>query len=202
MKKSRTALLALFGGGLFALGYGLAAAVPPPPAAETSKEGESLDVQFARMQLALAQASLKNVVSLNSKVARLVSADDVAAYQQDVDVARAQLKASEARDLNAEFAVWLRRAEAAASYADALWQGAVSANQRATDTVRSTEVERLRLAAELAKLEVKRGEQALRGTPEQRTAWQLSLLNDEIQRLKEDARRTTPSGRTYPFWRY
>jgi len=202
MKKSRSALLALLGGALFLLGYGLAVAVPPPPSADNSKEGESLDVQFARMQLALAQASLKNVESLNSKVAKLVSADDVAAYQQDVAVARSQLKATEEGDPNAEFAVWLRRAEAAASYADALWQGAVSANHRASDTVRATEVERLRLAAELAKLEVKRGEAALHGTPQQRTAWQLSLLNDEIQRLKEDARHTTPSGRIYPFWRY
>jgi hypothetical protein len=202
MKTSRKALLALLGGGLFLLGYGLAIAVPPPPAADNSKEAESLDVQFARMQLALAQASLKDVDALNSRVAKVVSADDVAAYQHDVAVARSQMKAAEDGGANAEFAVWLKRAEAAASYADALWQGAVSANQRASGTIRATEVERLRLSAELAKLEVKRGEAALNGMPQQRTAWQLSLLNDEIQRLKEDVRHTTPSGRVYPFWRY
>ncbi|HEY2147990.1 MAG TPA: hypothetical protein VGH32_08635 [Pirellulales bacterium] len=184
MRTSRNALLALIGAGLLLAGYGLAIAVPPPPVADESKEGESLDVQFARMQLALAQASLNDVDSLNSRVAKVVSADDVVAYQQDVTVARSQLKAAEEGDANAEFAVWQRRAEAAASYANALWQGAVSANKRASGTIRATEVERLRLAAELAKLEVKRGEAAVHGTLQQRTAWQLSLLNDEVQRLK------------------
>ncbi len=202
MRTSRNALLALIGAGMLLAGYGLAIAVPPPPAVDDSKEGESLDVQFARMQLALAQASLNDVDSLNSRVAKVVSADDVVAYQQDVTVARSQLKAAEEGDANAEFAVWQRRAEAAASYANALWQGAVSANKRASGTIRATEIERLRLAAELAKLEVKRGEAAMHGTLQQRTAWQLSLLNDEVQRLKEEVRHTTPSGRVYPFWRY
>jgi len=205
---NRILLIAVVGA-VAALGVRLAKAVPPPPqpgngTATTAKENngnaESLDVRYARAQVALAEANLKKVSSMNQRVAGAVSGDVVRAYELDLEVAKLQLQVAQGGP-ESQFDIWLARAEAGEKYAQTLWRGATAANQHAAGAVDPNEVERLRLSAELAKLEVERGHALVHATPEAKLAWQLDLLNGQLHQVMEELRQTVPSSRVYLYER-
>ena len=196
-KLSKFALLAI---GFLLLGYQLARAVPPAKDAPPPDQAESLDVRYARAQVALAEANLKRLQEMNLKVANSVSADTLISFQRDLGVAQAELRAALSGDAAQQFDIWLRRADAAVGYAEVQWQGAVAANARVAGVISPTDVERRRLRLELNRLELERGEALVHGTAEQKLAWQLSLINNELRQLKDDVRQTVPTAPIYPSW--
>ena len=115
-------------------------------------------------------------------------------------VAQAELRAALSGDAAQQFDIWLRRADAAVGYAEVQWQGAVAANARVAGVISPTDVERRRLRLELNRLALERGEALIHGTPEQKLAWQLSFINNELQQLKDDVRQTVPTAPIYPTW--
>ena len=185
-----------------AVGYHLARAIPPENAGQAAIP-ENLDVRYARAQVALAEANLKRLQEMNQKVAGAVSADTLVSFQQDVKTAQAELEAAQGGQAAQVFEVWLRRAAAALAYADIQWRGAVAANQRMAGTFSPIDVERRRLRLEVDKLEFERGRALAQGSAEQKLAWELSLMSNEMQRLKEEVRQTVPTTPLYPsWWRY
>jgi hypothetical protein len=185
-----------------AIGYHLARAIPPENAAQPQAQ-ESLDIRYARAQVALAEANLKRLQEMNQKVAGAVSADMLISFQQDLKTAQAELDAAQGQHAGQAFEVWLRRAAAALAYADVQWRGAVAANQRMAGTFSPIDVERRRLRLEVDLLEFERGQALAQGSAEQKLAWELSLMSNEMQRLKEEVRQTVPTTPLYPsWWRY
>ena len=153
-----------------AVGAGLATAVPPPPEPgdgtvikSDNQHKDSLDVRYARAEVALAEANLNKVQSMNQRVPGAVSGDVVRAYELDLEVAKLQLEVASGGP-EKQFDVWLARAEAAAKYAQSRWRGATLANARVKGAVDPSEVVRLEASAELANLEVERGHAVAYGT--------------------------------------
>ncbi len=200
MKRYRFLLAALFAAATFVIGQRWSSAVPPAPEPGKEQAPESLDVRYSRAQLALAQVNLKRVTEMNQKVANLVSADTLISYQQDVKIAEAELAAATSADAAEQFAVWLRRAESAVSYAEVQWRGAVAANQRASGAFSSIDVERRRLRLAMSKLQLERGKTLLHAEPQRQVAWELSVVSDELQRLREELLQTAPSAPVYHVW--
>jgi hypothetical protein len=185
-----------------AIGYHLARAIPPDNAAQPPAQ-ESLDVRYARAQVILAEANLKRLQEMNQKVSGAVSADMLISYQEDLKTAQTELAAARAGNAGQAFEVWLRRAAAALAYADVQWRAAVAANQRMAGTVSPIDVERRRLRLEVDRLELERGQALAQGSAEQKLAWELSVMSNEMQRLKEEVRQTVPATPLYPsWWRY
>jgi hypothetical protein len=184
------------------VGYHLARAIPPENAGRPAMP-ESLDIRYARAEVALAEANLKRLQEMNQKVAGAVSADMLVSFQQDLKTAQGELDAAQGGKPDQAFEVWLRRAAAALAYADVQWRGAVAANQRMAGTFSSIDVERRRLRLEVDKLEFERGQALVQGSGEQKLAWELSLMSNEMQRLKEEVRQSVPTTPLYPsWWRY
>jgi hypothetical protein len=156
-------------------------------------------VRYARAQLQLAQANLQRVQQINQRLARTVPASVVAEYQRDRDVATAQMQQAESRAAEDAFAVWLSRADAIWKNADTIWKNAVTVNQRSPGTFETLDIERFRLRAEVTHLQLEQGQLLASAPRESQLLWQLELVNNEVQRLKEESR-AAPFARFWRFW--
>lgn len=173
---------------------------PAGKAATTKAPAESVEVRYARAQVALAEANLKRVEESNRRVARAVPSTVVAEYRSGVEVAKARLAAATAGRSGGEFQVWLGRAEAESRAAETAWKSATAANDRAAGTFAAIDLERFRLRAEVARLQLERG-QALAGAGrEAQLEWEVDLLDNQVQRLKEEVNRAAPVVWSYPGW--
>jgi hypothetical protein len=187
----------------------LVAAAPeavPTPAPDKPLTAEELEVAYARARLALAQTNLKRVEELNRKLARSVPASVVADLQSDVAEADLQLQQASSADQD-EFAVWLSRAQGELKSAHTRWKNALDANARLKDAKNSQlfgalDIERFRLRAEVARLQWERGRQLVSAPRAAQLEWQVELLNNEVDRLREEATQVSPFVRYYPIYWY
>lgn len=182
------------------LAYSTERAAEPPD--EPAPSPSSLAVEYAKARLELAQANLKRVESRNKKVANSVSPNVVADYQRDVEVAKLALEnATQGESDN--FAVWLQRVEAQWKSADTIWKSAVAANKRLQGTIHELDVERLRLRAEMLRINLERGRSLADQPREAQLEWRLSALDDEVEQLSEVVFRTSPvGGSSSRIWYY
>jgi hypothetical protein len=188
------------------LGQQVALPAPSRPAAEgqaagKSKAGpESVDVRYARAQLALAEANLSRVEQSNKQAERTVPSSIVAEYQDDVRVAKSRLQQATAGSAGGGYQVWLERAVAEEREAATAWQKATAANGSVPDTFAAIDVERYRLRAEVAKLQLERGQSLVNAGREAQLQWQAELLDNQVQRLKEENRDAAQLMGLYPQW--
>jgi hypothetical protein len=186
-----------------------AALVLAGQAAAAPDESADLQLQYARAKLQLAQANLNRIEEINRRVARSVPASVVAEFQRDVAEADVQVEQASAPDAD-EFAVWLRRAQSELQSATTRWKYALAANERLKSSKSgknlfdASDIERFRLRAEVGRLQYLRGNQLVGAPRAAQLEWQVELLNNEVDRLKEEeAVRVAPSIRYYPiywFW--
>ena len=163
--------------------------------------GESLEMRYARSRLKLAQANLDRVEQMNRKLDRTVPSSVVSDFKREVGEAELQFQqaTTEKRD---GFDIWLRRAENAFRSATTRWQNAQTANKQVKDTIPALDVERFRLRAEVAQLQWERGKAIAMAPREVQLAWQVELLGDEVELLREESSRVAPFVRYYPIWLY
>jgi hypothetical protein len=161
---------------------------------------ESVDVRYARAQLRLAEVDLQRVVESNKRVARSVPEGVVAEFRDDVLVAKARLELAVAGRRASDFQVWLKRAAAEARAAESSWQRATAANDSAPGTFRAIDLERYQLRAEVAKLQLERGQALADAGREAQLEWEVDLLNNQVQRLEAESGRATSFIGLYPVW--
>jgi len=163
---------------------------------------ENVEVRYARAQLDLAEANLQRIEQSNKRVARSVPSSVVAEYQRDVQVAKKRLELAAAGHDASEFTVWLQRAESEHKTAESAWRKALAVNRRVPGTFDPLDIERLRLRAEVATLQLERGRKLANASLEAQLRWEVDLLDNQVQRLKDESRRTTSTIYAYPFWRW
>ncbi len=125
--------------GSICLGYRVGETAPPAPTPSNGAKTpeESVEVRFARAQVALSESNLKRVQATNERVPRQVPGSVVGNYQQELEVAQTQLQATLDGTPAARFDVWLKRAAATAKSAESQWRGAAAANKRVAGRGRS-----------------------------------------------------------------
>jgi hypothetical protein len=170
--------------------------------APSDAEPENLEVRYARAQLQLAEANLHRVEQSNKQVKNSVPSSVVAEYQDDVTVARTRLDQAAAGKAAKDFQVWLARAEAEQRAAEATRKIALVVNVQLPGTFDPLDVERFRLRAEVAKLQYDQGRTLVDAGFEAQLQWKLDLLDNQVQRLKEESRRTKSFERSSPWWRW
>ena len=171
------------------------------PTAQKGTLSESVEVRYARAQMQLADANLRRVEQSNKRVAGSVPSSVVAEYQQDVQVAKTRLKKATAGRAASEFQVWLQRAEAERKAAEMTLTNATAANSSVPGTVELLDIERYRLRAEVAKLQLERGQTLVDASHETQLQWEIDMLDNQVQRLKEESRQSTPLI-GLPSWRW
>ena len=163
---------------------------------------ESIEVRYARAQMQLAEANLNRVEQSNKQVTGTVPGSVVAEYQQDVQVAKTRLEQALAGPAPSEIQVWLQRAEAELRTAEATWKNSTAVNGRVPGTFGPLDIERYRLRAEVAKLQLERGQTLVDSGSEAQLRWEIDVLDNQVQRLKEDSRHPLSSIGLYPSWRW
>lgn len=161
---------------------------------------ESVEIRYARAQVELVEANLRRVQESNKRVDRAVPRSVVEEYQQDVAVAKTRFEHAASGGDATDFHVWLRRAASERRAAHTAWRSAVAANRRAQGTFDPLDVERFRLRAEVAKLQLERGRALVDAGREAQIQWQVDLLDNQVQRLNEEFRRSAPYLGSYPPW--
>jgi hypothetical protein len=174
----------------------------PQSPAPSDAASENVDVRYARALVKLAEANLKRAEQTNKRLARSVPSSVVADYQQDVSVAKTRLEQATAGKAANEFQVWLQRAEAERTTAEMAWKNAAAANGRSPGTFEPIDIERFRLRAEVAKLQHERGQALADSSREAQLQWEVDLLDNQVQRLKEESSRPTSHLHYSPYWRW
>jgi hypothetical protein len=159
---------------------------------------ESVEVRYARAQVQLAEANLSRVEQSNKQLARAVPSSIVAEYLHDVQVAKTRLEQAIVGQSASEFQVWLQRAEAELKTAETTWKNATTVNRRVPGTFVPLDVERFRLRAEVAKLQLERGRSLVDSGREAQLQWKIDMLDNQVQRLKEESSRATSFIGFYP----
>jgi hypothetical protein len=178
--------------------FGQVSQLPPP-----RKPGsENIEIRCARAQLQLAEANLNRAEESNKRVARSIPSSIVADYQNDVQVARTRLERVTAGEAASEFQAWLQRAEAERRAAETTWKSAVEVNDRVAGTFDPLDIERFRLRMEVATLQLERGKSLVNADRVTQLRWELDVLDNQVQRLKEASNELTPFNSLYPIWRW
>jgi hypothetical protein len=166
----------------------------------TNAPSEGVDVRYARAQVQLAEANLKRVEQSNQQFERTVPKSVVAEYQHDLLVAKSRLVRVSSGKAGGEFQVWLQRGEAERAAAETAWETAKAANSSVKGTFGPIDMERFRLRAEVAKLQMERGQELVNGAREAQLQWEIDMLDNRVQRLTEESRQATPEGGLYLPW--
>ncbi|HVT27834.1 MAG TPA: hypothetical protein VHE81_07440 [Lacipirellulaceae bacterium] len=171
-----------------------------PPTASNNSTSDRIEVRYARAQMQLAEANLNRVEQSNKRVAGLVPSSVVAEYQLDVQVAKTRLEQATAGRSASEFQVWLQRAAAEQRTAETTWKKAAAVNDRVPGTFEPLDIERFRLRAQVANLQLQRGQTLVNARHEAQLQWEIDLLDNQVQRLKEESRQPATFITGYPFW--
>jgi hypothetical protein len=174
----------------------------PQTSAPNDTISENVEVRYARAQMHLAEANLNRVEQTNKRLAGSVPSSVVAEYQYDVQVAKTRLEQATPGRAASEFQVWLQRAEAERRTAETTWKNATAVNGRVPGTFAPLDIERFRLRAEVAKLQLERGQTLVHSGREAQLQWKVDMLDNQVQRLKEESSRATPFIGFYPSWRW
>jgi hypothetical protein len=174
----------------------------PAKATPSDNIPESAELRYARAQLQLAETNLKRLEQSNQRMPRSVPSSVVAEYQHDVKVAKTRLKQATAGRTASDFQIWLQRAEAERRATETAWSNATAANARAPGTFQPLDVERFRLRAEVAKLQLERGRMLVDSSREAQLQWELDMMDNQVQRLKDETTRATTFIGFYPLWRW
>jgi hypothetical protein len=80
-------------------------------------------------------------------------------------------------------------------------ENASAANGSVPGTVEPLDIERYRLRAEVAKLQLERGQALVGSGREAQLQWEIDMLDNQVQRLKEESNQSTPFI-NFPSWRW
>lgn len=150
-------------------------------------DAKALGQKYAKMQVRLAELNLLKINEMNKKVPGTVVAPMVQMFVDDVELAKAHLAAVEKNGAFDGYLASLDRAEMNVRAAAARTKRTEETHQQAPAFANATDVERARVAQEVAILQFERGKSLANGSPDQKCQWQLEFLSDEIARVRQYA---------------
>jgi hypothetical protein len=158
---------------------------PRHPVAGNSSLPESIYARYARAYLELAKAELDIAQDVNKRIGATYSKNTVQRLRNHVEIAQAKLKYELAGDASKLHDIHLRELEGAKKLAEMKLASAITVNQHLSGTVSELEIQRLRLAAEVARLAIARGrDPAAVSSPHAHLQWQIDQMRSELLRLQ------------------
>jgi len=156
-------------------------AASAPPADETD---ESLDVRYARASLRLAEMDLQKAVDANKRFGRTLPPYAIEPLRAVVKIAEKQLQHVLHKDAETLHQVHLAIAEAKVTTAEAELERALAVNKQSSGLFSDTEIERLRQAAEVARLGLAKARAVNIQSHAEHLQWQVEELQKEVLQLQ------------------
>ncbi len=178
-----------FGVGVIVLSVAMGFAATPLLGAEkpSDEKGGSFALRHAETYLKLTVNAYRTAHDANVRFPGTFPASRIEELKGDVDVAKQMVKAARESDGEYSFQRYLRLAKAAAAAADTEFKQAELLNSK-TSGVSPRELVRLRLRAELARINVEEGLSLRDASSKKQNVWKLRLLYDDVLRLNEQVR--------------
>jgi hypothetical protein len=154
----------------------------PAQAANTGAVGE-LNMRYAEVYLQMAQLQLQRAIDTNKQVPGTFTNTAVEALRQSVFVAEKQLemlKNSNGQPVN----MFLVSAEVNARSSLAAYNRAKAVNQMSPGAIPPVEIERLRLTAELAKINLEKAKSIGNESSQEFVQWQIDQLREDFFTLR------------------
>jgi hypothetical protein len=149
------------------------------------KSDESLALRCAKAQLRLAELNLKKAEDMNKKVPGTLIGGMVMQFSEDVDLAKVLVSNADKAPIGDSFHAMLERAQLNVKSAAARSARGEETRQKAPSVVSANDIERLKLATEIAQLQLERGRALVDAAPEAKLQWQFEMMADEISKLKQ-----------------
>ena len=159
----------------------------PAPAANNASAGE-LNIRYAEIYLELAKLQLQRALDTNKQVPGTFTNTAVEALRQSVYVAEQQvdmLKKSNGRPVN----MFLVSAEINVRASAATYTRAKAVNQMSPGAIAQAEIERLRLTAELAKINLEKAKSIGNQSSGEYMQWQIDQLREDFFQLRNQLAR-------------
>ncbi len=141
--------------------------------------------RYAQAQLRLAELRLRKAQSMNRRVPQTLARGIIELFADDVEFAKAQVKAARGSGGADSFSLWLARTELDMRDREEQLRIATEANARVPGAFPPIDLERMRAAIELAGLRVERGRSLAGASPEAKLQWQLELTVEELSRVNQ-----------------
>lgn len=148
-------------------------------------EKDALALRYAKAQLALAELTLSKANDLNRRMPNTITAAMISLFTDDVEFAKLQLQTVTKTGSLDPYQSLLRRAEIGVRYAEQRLKRASEADKLMPNTFDESDIKRLQLNVEMAKIRLERGKSLASAPPDAKLQWQVELLNDDVARLKE-----------------
>ncbi len=144
-----------------------------------------LDLQSAELSLRLYELDLQKIDDMNQKMAGLYSNAEVDRFQASVEMARQRVKAARERNEGKETIAIIGVGQALLKNAQDALERDKAANRKLPTAVKAVDVERDRVAVEMAKVNLTKAKLVTRlDTPIPIINWELDVMRDEVRQLR------------------
>ncbi|MGD9719940.1 MAG: hypothetical protein AB7O59_01850 [Pirellulales bacterium] len=158
---------------------------PPAEPSSSAKPASDFAIRYAQANLRLAELKLQKAVDMNRRVPRTLANNVIEQFNNDVALAKDQVKAAQQNDSGDVFGLWLQRAEMDLKKREEQLQAATTTNRREAGTYTALDLDRRRAAVELARLRVEHGRSLSNASPEEKLAWQLEMMSEGLNRVDQ-----------------
>jgi hypothetical protein len=170
---------------ILAVGVALGRTAGSADPKDAKNETDSLSLQWAKAQLKLAEMNLARIQELNKKVPRTLVGSMVQEFVEEVEQARLQLQIIEKSPQGDPYRTCIERVKMQLRAAEERAQRGLKTYESAPDVVSKNDVERLRLSAVVADLQLQRGLSLENATPHEQLQWQLEVYGKDLDRVKQ-----------------
>jgi hypothetical protein len=160
-----------------------APATSQPVPAKTADS--DLDNQFVAALARLTAARLDFANRINQKVADTYSPEDIADLQQQAKAVQLIVDDSKKTGHVDWFALQLAQARVSKRTTEMDWKKAAALRQRSPDAISDADVELAHLRAQLADLNLRRGQAVVSKSPDERLNWAVESLFIDVQSLHD-----------------
>ncbi len=155
---------------------------PPSQATQQTQQDNNVELQYARTYLKLAQLDLERAQGTNRRISGTVTPAIIDQLSSTVSQAEARVKALEKHPNAAE--ANLTAIEVSSRLSAQRLKRAEEANRRAPGAFPQAQLDRMRVANELATLRVERSKMLRNASPEVQLAWEVEQLREEMNELR------------------
>jgi len=154
---------------------------------DEQKAEDSLAVRCAQAQLKMAELNLQWAQDMNKKVPGTLIGGMIEQFAEEVDMARLELQITEKTPLGDPYQACVERVKLALRSAETRAKKALESHEKAPQYVSKLDVERVRLSAIIADLQLQRGLALANASPHDKLQWQLEVLGDHLDRVTQYA---------------